>query len=270
MPYSHILNFYFAEKWLVFEIKQVTKLQASRFLNDVFKTTEAEGVGWADEGGLQLQFPHTSTRDLYAFLQLAYCGSMEIGAGGGQDHTRKSTLIGVLQMLRVSDDIVVVDSSGGGDDARVNDINLLPGGNQSLADIADETDAPGVPGGTLTLQPVTKKAGTMSLSRVSSKHRPAKTALATSAVTVEFKAKKRPALTPQPPPARHPQLSMVPVVRNPAGGQPPLPKMPALLLPQQPILPQQPLPQTALTNPLPPIVPNPANIGIKGMVTDRY
>ena len=46
-------------------------LQASKLLHHIFITAMADPDISPDvEGGLQIQFPHTSTRDLYAFLQV--------------------------------------------------------------------------------------------------------------------------------------------------------------------------------------------------------
>ena len=264
-------------------------MQASRFLNHVFVTSAADGTG--DEagpgGGLQIQFPHTSTRDLYAFLQLAYCGSMEIGSAAGRDDSRKSALIGVLQMLQVTDDVVVVGNDTDEDDIRVNDINL-PGGaaGQNLLDsIAAAEDDEGIPnviavGGAsapATVAPIPKPGakGTLSLLPANSaKMRPSKASLTSRpapSVTVEFKAKKRPA--PSLPPAAVPKVSVVPAMASirpgatiAAAAGPPLAKMPALLLPQQP-LPPVVLQRTPVV--LPPIVPNQSTIGMKGMITDR-
>lgn len=272
---------------------------ASKLLHHIFITAMADPDISPDvEGGLQIQFPHTSTRDLYAFLQLAYCGNMEIG-GSSQDPSRKSVLIGVLQMLGVTEDVVILDSDQA---IKVNDINL-PGdpdavGNHHQSDddggiSAPDHDDEGLPNiVTSILQPsAAAKPGTISLSRVlPSKQRPVKATatLTPASVTVQFKPKKRPA----PPPAAV-QLSVVRPAAASLSAAPsssirpakvskvsslvggvgaPMPKLP-LLTAAASFLPQQPLPPIVLhTNraaELPPIVPNPAMIGIKGMITDR-
>ena len=76
-------------------------------------------------------------------LQLAYCGNMEIGGSSSQDPTRKSVLIGVLQMLGVTEDVVMVDSDS--EVIKVNDINL-PGDPDALGNHHQSDNDGGISG----------------------------------------------------------------------------------------------------------------------------
>jgi len=197
----------------------------SAFLSQIFKS--AESGGDADGGALQLQFPETSSADLRAFLQLAYCGSIQLSV------KRKRKLIGVLQMLQVSDDIVIGD-----DEVKVNDITIVHkvktatnglGNLAAAAAVAAATAeneniaaaAVAVPNVVINDKTPEGKAavkGSMSLLKVDRpnaaavkrKAAPAVVKAATvapsSGVTVEFKTKKmKPSLVPQ----QQPQPQMI-------------------------------------------------------------
>ena len=78
---------------------------------------------------------------MVSHLQLAYCGNMEIGSSS-QDPTRKSVLIGVLQMLGVTEDVVILDSDQA---IKVNDINL-PGDPDAVGNHHQPDDDGGISG----------------------------------------------------------------------------------------------------------------------------
>ena len=78
---------------------------------------------------------------MVSHLQLAYCGNMEIGCSS-QDPSRKSVLIGVLQMLGVTEDVVILDSDQA---IKVNDINL-PGDPDAVGNHHQSDDDGGISG----------------------------------------------------------------------------------------------------------------------------
>ena len=156
---------------------------------------------------LQLHLPEVSTRDLYALLQLAYCGTIELNV------QRKQSLISVLQLLLVSNDIVIAGDEG--EDLKVNEIAIITSTDSMLGDKIAEEEEDGIPNivvknddsgipNIVVSRTLTTPVGSLSLSRVErpkpkvkNRLQPLKNVAVSStivpkAVTVEFKPKKRP------------------------------------------------------------------------------